>query len=125
MDELAFGDNTRLPHAATLAELDRLVVELAVCRHARPGRSAILTTATSAGSHHHELGRLLARGQPAGLQCEGLHPLAMVRRHRLFDPRRYPLYFLIDRIAADPANARAAVQEHLGKVFEAGGADLI
>ncbi len=129
LDELAFGDNTRgYLTAAALAELDRLVVELGGLPgtpYGLAGLGDLVTTATSAGSHHHELGRRLARGQPAGLQGEGLHTLAMVRRHRFFDPGRYPLYFLIDRIAADPANARAAVQEHLGKLFEAGAADLI
>jgi glycerol-3-phosphate dehydrogenase (NAD(P)+) len=73
------------------------------------GLGDLITTATSAGSHHHEVGRRLARGQEA-LMGEGVHTLEMVHARKLFDPRRYPLFDLIGRMLAEPATARAQMQ---------------
>ena len=66
------------------------------------GLGDLITTATSAGSHHHELGRKLARGETKDISGEGVHTLAMVRKYRLFDSAPYRLYGLIDEVVQDP-----------------------
>jgi glycerol-3-phosphate dehydrogenase (NAD(P)+) len=116
-DGLTLGDNMRgyLAAAAT-DEITRLVATL-VGRDATPHPLAALadlvTTATSAGSHHHDLGVLLARGETEGLEGEGVHTIAIAERHGLFDPAPYPLYRLISGILRDPKHARAAMDAYL------------
>jgi glycerol-3-phosphate dehydrogenase (NAD(P)+) len=105
-DELRLGDNMRgFLTVTALAELGAIVEQLG----GRPdaalhlaGLGDLITTATSAGSHHHELGRRLARGETANISGEGIHTLAMVRKHRLFDSAPYRLYGLIDEAVQDP-----------------------
>ncbi len=65
-DGLELGDNMR-GYLATAAmhELERIVAGLggsAGAAHRLAGLGDLITTATSKGSHHHELGRRLARG---------------------------------------------------------------
>jgi glycerol-3-phosphate dehydrogenase (NAD(P)+) len=112
-DEMGLGDNTRGYLAvAAVDELERIVAGLGGLPDTPrqlAGLGDLITTATSAGSHHHEVGRRLARGQEA-LMGEGVHTLEMVHAHKLFDPRRYPLFDLIGRMLAEPATARAQMQ---------------
>lgn len=116
-DELALGDNMRGYLAvSTLAELASVVTALggepdSAFRLA--GLGDLITTATSAGSHHHALGRALARAEPGPLRGEGPHALAMIRQHRLFDWARFPLLTLIALILDAPHEARALVHAHL------------
>lgn len=105
-DELQLGDNMRgFLTVTALAELGS-IVELMGGKPAAPlhlaGLGDLITTATSAGSHHHELGRKLARGETKGISGEGVHTLAMVRKYRLFDSAPYRLYGLIDEVVQDP-----------------------
>ncbi len=118
-DELGLGDNTRgYLVVAAVDELERIVTGLGGLPDT-PRRLAglgdLIATATSAGSHHHEVGRRLARGQEA-LTGEGVHTLEMVHAHKLFDPRRYPLFDLIGRLLAEPAAARAQMQNFLNRL---------
>ena len=118
-DEMELGDNTRGYLAvAAVNELERLVAGLGGLPES-PRRLAglgdLITTATSAGSHHHEVGRRLARGQEA-LTGEGVHTLEMVHAHGLFDSRGYPLFDLIGRMLAEPATARAQMQNFLNRL---------
>lgn len=118
-DEFGLGDNTRGYLAvAAVDELERIVAGLGGLP-ATPRRLAglgdLITTATSAGSHHHEIGRRLARGQEA-LTGEGVHTLEMVHAHGLFDTRRYPLFDLIGRLLAEPATARAQMQNFINRL---------
>ncbi len=116
-DELGLGDNMRGYLAATVMdELDRVVTGLggsAGAAHRLAGLGDLITTATSKGSHHHELGRLLVRGETGALLGEGVHTLKMVHAHRLFDPRRHALFDLIGRLLAEPATARAQMKNFL------------
>ena len=116
-DELQLGDNVRGYLAVTaLDELSRIVAGLggrADTARGLAGLGDLVTTATSAGSRHHELGRRLARGQAAASEAEGVHTLKMVRVHGLFDIRRYPLFHLVERLLAEPAAARATIEEFL------------
>jgi glycerol-3-phosphate dehydrogenase (NAD(P)+) len=108
-DELLLGDNTRGFLAVTaLTELGSIVERLGGKPDAPlhlAGLGDLITTATSAGSHHHELGRRLARGETRDISGEGIHTLAMVRKYQLFDSAPYRLYGLIDEIVQDPRDA--------------------
>jgi glycerol-3-phosphate dehydrogenase (NAD(P)+) len=108
-DELRFGDNMRgFLTVTALAELGAIVEQMGG-KPAAPlhlaGLGDLITTATSAGSHHHELGRRLARGETRDISGEGIHTLAMVRKYQLFDSAPYRLYGLIDEIVQDPRDA--------------------
>jgi glycerol-3-phosphate dehydrogenase (NAD(P)+) len=116
-DELGLGDNMR-GYLATAAmhELERIVAGLggsAGAAHRLAGLGDLITTATSKGSHHHELGRRLARGETATLEGEGVHTLKMVRAHRLFDPRPHPLFDLVGRLLDKPSATRELMKNFL------------
>ncbi|MEW6331686.1 MAG: hypothetical protein AB1560_09525 [Pseudomonadota bacterium] len=116
-DGLELGDNMR-GYLATAAmhELERIVAGLggsAGAAHRLAGLGDLITTATSKGSHHHELGRRLARGETGALEGEGVHTLRMVRTHRLFDTRPHPLFDLAGRLLDQPATARALLKNFL------------
>jgi len=98
-DELQLGDNVRgFLAVAALQELAAIVQDMggdpATPLHLA-GLGDLITTATSAGSHHHELGRKLARGDRTDISGEGVHTLAMVEKYQLFDASPYPLFGLI------------------------------
>ncbi len=126
-DELGLGDNARgYLTVATLAELDRLVVVFGGQRgtpYGLAGLGDLVTTATSAGSHHHELGRRLARGEAADLAGEGLHTLATARRRALFNPDQYPLMALIEQIVDEPSRARALLAQYMANLYAAARRD--
>jgi glycerol-3-phosphate dehydrogenase (NAD(P)+) len=116
-DELQLGDNMRgYLAAAALDELARIVTGLggsAESARRLAGLGDLVTTATSAGSHHRELGRRLARGGTGALEGEGVHTLEMIRVHGLFDSRRHPLFDLVGRLLDDPATVRARMRDFL------------
>lgn len=118
-DELALGDNMRGWLAtAAMQELERIVTGLGGAAGAARGLAGLgdlITTATSKGSHHHELGRRLARGEAGALAGEGVHTLQTVRARQLFDSRRHPLFDLIGRLLDRPAAARELMQNFLGQ----------
>ena len=121
-DELALGDNVRgLLGVAALHELSQIVQSLGGAS-ATPfhlaGLGDLITTATSAGSHHHELGRRLARGEAAGLAGEGLHTLKVLCGHQRFDNAQFPLYQVIDRCVRDPQVVRAQFSAWLLSPFK-------
>jgi glycerol-3-phosphate dehydrogenase (NAD(P)+) len=99
-DGLSLGDNVRGYLAVTaVGEMRAQLGELG----ADPGTAwklaglgDLITTGTSADSHHHQLGMDLARGKRDALAGEGIHTLAVLRDHPRFDPARYPLYRLVE-----------------------------
>lgn len=116
-DELQLGDNMRGFLAVTaLHELISIVGQMGG-KPAAPlhlaGLGDLITTATSPGSHHHELGRRLARGETGGINGEGIHTLAMVERYRLFDTAPYPLYGLIHDAVQEPADVAQRFRDYL------------
>lgn len=120
-DELGLGANMRGYLAvAALHELDQ-IVRLMGGQAASPfhlaGLGDLVTTATSEDSHHHELGRMLARGERAGITGEGVHTLAMVKKYRLMSIEDYPLFHLVDTIVQDPADVRSRIDRYLERVF--------
>jgi len=116
-DELQLGDNMRgYLTVAALTELRSIVARMGG-KTAAPlhlaGLGDLITTATSAGSHHHELGRKLARGETAGISGEGIHTLAMVEKHHLFDCTDYPLFCLIRDAARTSTGVAQKFQSYL------------
>ncbi len=120
-DELAFGDNLRGYLAVTaMREMDRIVTALggrAGAAYHLAGLGDLLTTATSAGSHHHELGRRLARGEAAAPSGEGVHTLRMVEKFALFPAAQYPLYHFMHLSLCDPAGLREKLSAYLAAVY--------
>ncbi len=120
-DELGFGDNVRGFLAVTAVhELAAIVVRLGgepATPYRLAGLGDLITTATSAGSHHHELGRLIVRGAPKGLNGEGVHTLAILRARSRFDTAGFPLFQLIDMCAHEPAATRDRFTAFLAHSF--------
>ncbi|HLQ27350.1 MAG TPA: NAD(P)-binding domain-containing protein [Acidiferrobacterales bacterium] len=120
-DELALGDNLRGYLAvAAMREMDQIITALAkqsgaACQLA--GLGDLLTTATSADSHHHELGRRIARGAEGELQGEGIHTLHMVEKFSLFPAIQYPLYHFMQSSLRDPVSLREKLLAYLDAVY--------
>jgi glycerol-3-phosphate dehydrogenase (NAD(P)+) len=116
-DELHLGDNTRGFLAATaLHELSAIVQQLGGAT-ATPYRLAglgdLITTATSSGSHHHELGRLIVRNARDALRGEGVHTLTVLRSANHFTAASFPLFNLVDACLREPGKAWARLAEFL------------
>ena len=118
-DGLDLGDNMRgYLAAAAVHEIAQIVEGLggvATTPYRLAGLGDLITTATSRGSHHHELGRQLARGATA-LEGEGVHTAHTIRARALFDYRPYPLFRLIVRLLDEPGAARALLGAHLAEL---------
>lgn len=123
-DELELGDNVRGCLAvAALHEMQAIVVRLGglantPCQLA--GLGDLVTTATSAGSHHHALGRELARGKRQALAGEGMHTLAMVRQFGLLALDDYPLFRLVQQIVDDPVDVGERIRGFLADLVARG-----
>jgi glycerol-3-phosphate dehydrogenase (NAD(P)+) len=116
-DELKLGDNMR-GHlmVAAVAELSGIVQAFGGQAHtpySYAGLGDLMTTATSEDSHHHELGRQLARGVWSDISGEGVHTLRMVEKHRLFDWRAFPLFTLAHDIITAPETLNERMEEYL------------
>jgi glycerol-3-phosphate dehydrogenase (NAD(P)+) len=120
-DELQLGDNMRgYLSVAALRELDQIVRKmggLAGSPYHLAGLGDLITTATSEDSHHHELGRMLARGETQRIEGEGIHTLEMVNQHRLFNTQDYPLFQLINDIAGNPQDSQKKIDGYLQQVY--------
>jgi len=81
------------------------------------GLGDLITTATSENSHHHTLGRKLAREEAGNIAGEGVHTLEMVNKFHLFDTRCYPLFELIQNIVNRPVNVRQQIAGYLQHVY--------
>ena len=116
-DELQMGDNVRGYLAvASIRELEQIVRGMggdAGSPWHLAGLGDLVTTATSKDSHHHELGRMLARGEVDGIQGEGVHTLEMVRRHGLFRQEDYPLFELIHSIVSSPGDVKNRLDAYI------------
>jgi len=116
-DELQMGDNVRGYLAvASIRELEQIVRGMggdAGSPWHLAGLGDLVTTATSKDSHHHELGRMLARGEVDGIQGEGVHTLEMVRRHGLFREEDYPLFELIHSIVSSPGDVQNRLDAYI------------
>jgi glycerol-3-phosphate dehydrogenase (NAD(P)+) len=115
-DEIRLGDNARGYLAvACVRELAALVTQhggQATSALGLAGLGDLITTATSRGSRHHELGRRLARGETQGLEGEGLHTLRVLARTRPFEVAHYPLLRLTGDCAREPAYAAQYIHRY-------------
>ena len=116
-DELKLGDNMR-GHlmVAAIAELSGIVQSFGGQMHtpfSYAGLGDLLTTATSAGSHHHALGQKLVRGEWSDISGEGVHTLQMVEKYHLFEWRAYPLFALVRDIVTAPETLHERVEDYL------------
>lgn len=121
-DELKLGDNMR-GHlmVAAIAELSGIVQAFGGQAHtpySYAGLGDLLTTATSAGSHHHALGQQLVRGEWSDISGEGVHTLRMVEKYHLFEWRAYPLFSLVRDIVTAPETLKERVEDYLKQLRE-------
>ena len=120
-DELQLGDNMRgYLSVAALRELDQIVLTMggqAGSPYHMAGLGDLIATATSEDSHHHELGRMLARGETEGIEGEGVHTLEMVGQHHLLREADYPLFNLIHEIVRDPRDVQQRINDYLKLVY--------
>lgn len=119
-DELKLGDNMRgYLSVVALNELSRIVDQMGGLKDTSyhlAGLGDLITTATSENSHHHTLGRMLAREETGNIAGEGIHTLEMVSKFQLFDTSRYPLLELIQTIVNRPVNVRRKIAGYLQHV---------
>lgn len=121
-DELKLGDNMR-GHltVAAMAELSGVVQSFGGQAHMPYGYAGLgdlLATATSEDSHHHALGRKLARGEWSDISGEGVHTLQMVEKHHLFEWRAFPLFSLAHDIVTTPQTLHERLEEYLRQLRE-------
>jgi len=119
-DELGLGDNVRGHLAvAALSELQSIASLRGgkkISAFSLSGLGDLITTSTSAGSHHHELGRKLARGETEGITGEGIHTLSMIEKYRIFDSSTYRLFELIHQIVRSPIDAEKLFLGYLNRI---------
>ena len=116
-DELQLGDNVRgFLTVKALSEMQAIIIGKggqAATAQQLAGLGDLVTTATSAGSHHRELGRRLAHGDCGRLTGEGIHTLAMVRKYRLVEVENYPLFGLVETLVDAPGDVRRQILDGL------------
>ena len=121
-DELGLGNNMRgFLMSTALNELDaivRIMGGAAGSSYNLAGLGDLVTTATSPDSHHHELGRRLARGETDNIKGEGVHTLQMVAQHNLFEWRNYPLFCLIKDLLTEPQSVERDLLEFAKQAFQ-------
>ena len=121
-DELKLGDNVRGYLAATaLQELNQIVQIMggqAGSPYHLAGLGDLITTATSESSHHHELGRKLAREETDDISGEGLHTLKVIKQHQLLNTQNYRLFQLIGEIVQNPHNVRSKFDGYFIQTFQ-------
>jgi glycerol-3-phosphate dehydrogenase (NAD(P)+) len=124
-DALGLGDNVR-GYLITVAirEMRAIVRQLGgsgeTCL-SLSGLADLVTTATSPGSHHHELGGQLARGETGTLSGEGIHTLEMIRQRGMFDGSAYPLFNLVESLVTHPGDTEARITGFIAAQFRQPG----
>lgn len=120
-DELALGDNVRGFLAVTalneLAQIVRLLGGSTQTAYRLAGLGDLITTATSTSSHHHELGRQLARNERRTLGGEGINTLTTLRAHPRFDIAPFPLFRLVEDCVREPQDVLARITGLLWSSF--------
>jgi glycerol-3-phosphate dehydrogenase (NAD(P)+) len=122
-DGLKLGDNVRgLIAVLALRELSALSQQLGGHSDTPIGLAGLgdlMTTATSAGSHHHELGLRLARGEREDITGEGVHSLQIVRERGLIDFGQFPLFRLVEGLVREPEDLTGQWQRFISTALDA------
>jgi glycerol-3-phosphate dehydrogenase (NAD(P)+) len=120
-DELQLGDNVRgFLAVAALHELSQIVQAMggqADSPYHLAGLGDLITTATSASSYHHELGRKLVREETGDISDEGPHTLKMIHQHRLLNTQEYPLFQMIHAVVQNPRDVRAQFEAYFEQIY--------
>lgn len=120
-DELQLGDNMRgFLSVVALRELSQIAHQMGGEENSSyhlAGLGDLITTATSEDSHHHTLGRMLARSETGNITGEGVHTLKMVCKHRLFNIADYPLFQLIQSIVEHPTNVSQKINSFIKRTY--------
>ena len=120
-DELKLGDNMRgFLAVEALHELEKIVIKMGGQRgspYHLAGLGDLITTATSADSHHHELGCMLAREETENIKGEGIHTLQMVEQYQPFAIADYPLFYLIHSIVNHPQDVAKKINHYLQSFY--------
>jgi len=130
-DGLALGDNVRgFLIAEAVGELARIVRQMGghpETAYTLAGLGDLVTSATSASSHHRRIGADLAVGwtdhlaaSGMNIRSEGVHAAAKVREYALFEWERFPLFELVCRFLDDPAQLRQRLDRYLDDRFASG-----
>lgn len=82
------------------------------------GLADFVATVSSPDSHHYNLGRALARGEAATVECEGMHSLQVLTAH--LDVRRYPLFAVASGLLDGVTTARRGLHGWLEREEPAG-----
>lgn len=120
-DELQLGDNMRgFLSVTALHELSKIAHQMGGKENSSyhlAGLGDLITTATSENSHHHTLGRMLARAETKNITGEGIHTLEMVCKHQLFNTADYPLFQLIQNIVEQPVNVSQRINRFIKYLY--------
>lgn len=127
-DALELGDNMRgfLTTEAT-RELAGIIVAMggrAATAHSLAGLGDLVASSTGASSHHRRIGAELTAGRTdelaasgVNIRTEGVHTLAMVRAHRMFEWQRFALFALVCGFFDEPAALEAKLRIYLDRRF--------
>ena len=127
-DGLGLGDNLRgFLIAEATHELARIVEQMGGRRdtaYTFAGLGDLVTSATSASSHHRHIGAELAAGRTselaasgANIRSEGVHTADMVREHVVFAWERFELFALVCVFLHDPVQLEQRLGDYLAHRF--------
>lgn len=120
-DELDLGLNMRgFLTVACLREMSSLVVTVGgqpKTPQTLAGLGDLVTTSTSEDSHHHSLGRSIARGDAEDLRGEGIATLDTLARLRPFQLETYPLIQVALKIIHEGADPEKTLASYVEKSF--------
>ncbi|NEZ04923.1 hypothetical protein G4Y73_12265 [Wenzhouxiangella sp. XN201] len=127
-DELDLGDNMRgFLIAEALGELAAIVERLGGQPRTAYGLSGLgdlVTTATSADSHHRGIGQAIARDElesevdtDGNVRSEGVHAITQIQRHGLVEIADYPLLELVAALLDSPSDAEQRLNGWIRRRF--------
>jgi len=125
---LGLGDNLRgFLIAEATQELGRIAELMGGRRetaYTLAGLGDLVTSATSASSHHRHIGAELAAGRTgelaasgANIRSEGVHTITIVRDQAVFDWERFPLFALVCNFLHEPGHLERQLADYLACRF--------
>ncbi|HIP68081.1 MAG TPA: hypothetical protein EYH06_05740 [Chromatiales bacterium] len=116
-DELNLGVNMRgFLAVETLAEMAAIMQYkngLPETPYTLAGLGDLITTATSEDSHHHQLGRSLARNERDDISGEGINTLSIIRQFKLLKKKHFPLFRLIEKVVQNAKNPEDLLTQYI------------